>query len=76
MTVSASQLRANIYKLLDGVLEGETLEIERNGHILRVVANAERTWIDRLRRREGVVVGDSEDLVSQDWSGDWQPGPL
>ena len=38
MVISASQLRQNIYRLLDEVLEsGEPIEIERNGRRLRIV---------------------------------------
>lgn len=76
MAITASHLRSNIYKLLDRVLDGETLEIERGGRLIRLSASPERTWIDRLKRREGVVVGDPDDLVSTDWSQDWKPGPL
>ena len=77
MVTTASQLRADIYNLLDQVLEtGEPLEIERNGQRVRIVRDQPARWVDRLVRREGVVTGDSEDLVSMDWSQDWDPGPL
>lgn len=76
MRVTASQLRADIYNLLDRVTEsGEPLEIERKGTILRIVPSQQRDWIDRLPRREGAVTGDPEDLVSIDWSGSWNPDP-
>lgn len=74
MRVTASQLRADVYNLLDGVLRtGEPLEIERGGQILRVVPARVGSWVDRLPRREGVVVGDPEELVHVDWSGHWAP---
>ena len=74
MRVTASQLRADVYRLLDAVVEtGEPLEIERNGVVLRVVGPRPATWLDRLPKREGVVVGDAEDLVHLDWSGSWRP---
>ena len=42
MALSASKLRANVYRLLDEVLEtGKPLEIERNGKTL-VIAPKER----------------------------------
>jgi antitoxin (DNA-binding transcriptional repressor) of toxin-antitoxin stability system len=73
MRVTASQLRADIYKLLDRVIAtGEPLEIERRGVIVRLVA-PHQDWLDRLPRREGVVVGDAEDLVHLDWSEHWAP---
>lgn len=74
MRVTASQLRADVYNLLDRVIEtGEPLEIERNGVVVRLVAPRPRSWLDRLPRREGVVTGDAEDLVDLDWSGLWDP---
>jgi antitoxin (DNA-binding transcriptional repressor) of toxin-antitoxin stability system len=73
MRVTASQLRSDIYNLLDRVIAtGEPLEIERRGVIVRVVAPRE-DWLDHLPRREGVVVGDPEDLVHLDWSERWAP---
>ncbi len=76
-TYTTSAVRADIYNLLDRVLEtGEPLEIERKGRILRVVLDREDAWVDRLPRREGVVNGDPESLVSVDWSQGWEPGPL
>lgn len=76
MRVTASQLRADVYNLLDRVLEtGEPLEIERGGRVLRVVAEPRGSWIDRLVVRDGVLVGDPEELVHVDWSGEWKPEP-
>lgn len=77
MRVTASQLRADVYKLLDSVLEsGEPLEIERGGRLLRIVPARAGSWVDRLPVREGVVTGDPEDLVHLDWSSHWEPGAL
>ena len=77
MRVTASQLRADVYNLLDQVLRsGEPLEIERSGQLLRIVPARAGSWVDRLPIREGVVVGDPEELVHVDWSAHWQPGPL
>lgn len=70
MAVTASQLRADVYRLLDRAIEtGEPLEIERNGVILRIVPPAPRHWLDALPRRP--VTDDPEGLVSVDWSGSW-----
>ncbi|MDP2309892.1 MAG: type II toxin-antitoxin system Phd/YefM family antitoxin [Pseudomonadota bacterium] len=75
MRVTASQLRADVYNLLDAVLQtGEPLEIERGGQLLRIVPARAGSWVDRLRVREGVVVGDPEDLAQLDWSSHWDPG--
>lgn len=76
MALSASKLRANVYRLLDEVLDtGKPLEIERNGKLL-VIAPKERESIwDRLPRREGFIVGDPDELIHIDWSSEWNPDP-
>ncbi|MFT4289275.1 type II toxin-antitoxin system Phd/YefM family antitoxin [Nocardioides sp.] len=74
MAVTATQLRADIFRLLDRVLEtGEPLEIKRNGRILRVVSTPPESKLSRLVRREGVVNGDPDDLAElqvYDWDPD------
>ena len=75
MRITASRLRADVYNLLDRVLEsGEPLEVERNGHVLRIVPpRSGRTWVDRLPQRDGVVTGDADDLASLEPLGTWDP---
>lgn len=74
MVLTASKLRESIYRVLDHALEtGEVIEIERNGRRLRIVPDEPRTRLDRLVQRPEVVVGDSEDFVHSDWSGEWKP---
>ena len=76
MPISASQLRANVYRLLDEVLvTGQPLEIKRNGKILVITPKEEISFWDRLPRREGAIVGDPNDLVHIDWSSEWNPDP-
>jgi hypothetical protein len=76
MAISASQLRANVYRLLDEVLAtGRPLEIKRNGKILVIAAKEEVSFWDRLPRREGFIVGDPDELIHIDWSSEWNPYP-
>lgn len=76
MTISASNLRANVYRLLDEVLEtGQPLEIERKGEILVVLPKEKTSIWDRLPRREGAIVGDPDELIHIDWSSEWNPDP-
>lgn len=76
MALTASKLRANVYRLLDEVLEtGKPLEIDRNGEILVIAPKEEKKesiW-DRLPRREGFIVGDPDELIHMDWSSEWNP---
>ncbi|MCX6399287.1 MAG: hypothetical protein NTX33_05080 [Propionibacteriales bacterium] len=70
--VTPSQLRQDIYRLIDKVLEtGEPLEIERKGRRLRLVAEAPIDRLSRIRVDPDVISGDPEDLVSIDWSVEW-----
>ncbi|PSL04011.1 antitoxin Phd_YefM of type II toxin-antitoxin system [Haloactinopolyspora alba] len=74
MTVTASELRQNVYRLLDEVLEsGAPLDIERNGRRLRIVAVESPSKLARLTPHPDTTVGDPEDLVHVDWSGEWSP---
>ncbi len=71
MPYSATRFRQNLYAILDSVLEkGQPVEIERNGHILRIVPEERRSIWDRLEVHQ-IVNGDPEDLVSMDWSNSW-----
>lgn len=76
LATTASKLRANIYRMLDDVLEtGQPLEIVRNGKILVIAPKEERSFWDRLPRREGFIVGDPDELIHMDWSSEWNPDP-
>lgn len=74
VTVTASELRQNVYRLLDEVLEtGTPLEIERHGRQLRIVALDPPIKSSRLVPHPDTVAGDPEELVHVDWSGEWNP---
>jgi hypothetical protein len=73
MTLKASKLRANIYRILDQVLEtGVPVEIERRGKLLRIVAAEPPSRLARLPRRD-CIAGDPMDLVHLDWYDEWRP---
>ena len=74
MSITASELRANVYRLLDEVLEtGQPLEIDRGGRTLRIIAVEPSSRVAALPKRPEFLVGDPEDLVSMDWTGEWAP---
>jgi prevent-host-death family protein len=73
MAVTPSKLRENLYSILDQVLEtGRPVEIRRRGKILKIVPAEPRSKLASLERRP-YIVGDPEDLVHLDWSGEWRP---
>lgn len=74
MAITASRLRANVYKVLDDVLEtGTPVEVERKGKRLRIVPVEPRSKLDRLVKRPGFLKGDPESIVHMDWSDEWRP---
>lgn len=74
MPITPTELRADLYRILDRILtSGEPVEIERNGRILRIVADSPPGRLARLTERPGFVLGSPDDLVHIDWSGEWRP---
>ncbi len=72
MFITISELRQNIYKLLDRVAEtGIPIEINRKGKKLKIIAERKVSKLDRLKKREGLSCN-PEDLVHIDWSGEWK----
>ena len=70
--ITATQLRQNIYKILDQVLEDKIpVEVERKGKILKIVPEETISKFDMLEEHDYIADGDGEDLVHIDWSGFW-----
>lgn len=70
-TISATQLRGNIFKLLDEVLNsGVPIEIIKNGKKLRIVLVEKSNKIGNLISRPHVIKGDPKDLVDISWEGE------
>lgn len=71
--MTVSELRQNIYQLLDQVLDtGVPLEIERKGRKLRIAPEPAGDKLANLKRRD-CLVGDPEEIVHMDWSQEWRP---
>ena len=74
MALTASQLRANIFKLLDQVIEtGNPLEIERKGSRLTIVPVRQGSRLESLTQRPNFIKGDPDELIHIDWSEEWRP---
>jgi hypothetical protein len=72
--LTASRLRADVYRVLDRVLEtGVPAEVERRGKVLRIVPAEAVGRIERLPSRPGFIKGDPDALVHLDWSHEWRP---
>lgn len=74
MRYSATKLRQNLYNILDMVIDkGTVVEIERKGHILKIVTEPPLSKWDRLEPHQ-IINGDPESVVSTDWSEHWSRG--
>ena len=74
MTITPTEFRKDLFNLLDMLLEtGKTLDINRNGQLFKVIPPQKIKKLDRLTAHPDAVVGDSDDLVSTDWSSEWNP---
>jgi hypothetical protein len=78
MKMTATQLRQDLFRTLDRVLEtGEPLEIERNGALLCLqVAQRPAGALDleRFAGRRHLLRAAPAELVGSDWSFEWRPG--
>jgi hypothetical protein len=72
--VTPTELRADIYNLLEEVLTtGVPLEIQKGSARLRIVPVGKVDKLDNLVRRPDVIVGDAGDLVSVSWEKRGEP---
>ena len=73
MTLTASKLRQDVYRILDQVIKtGVPVEIVRRGVMLRIIA-VERPSRLAGREEHPYLLVDSEELVHNDWSDEWKP---
>jgi hypothetical protein len=71
MPLTASKLRADVYRILDQVLDsGVPVEIERRGRMLKIVPVEAPSKLDNLTPRPYLAV-DPEELLDLDWSATW-----
>lgn len=73
MRITASALRANIYKLLDRVIEsGTPIVIERKGKELKISPVEPPAKLSRLVARPDFLTVDPDALIHVDWSHEWK----
>lgn len=70
--IKPSKLRADIYNLLDQVIEtGVPIEIHRKGKVLKISLDKKRSKLANLKKHNSMV-DDPMDYVHIDWSGEWE----
>lgn len=71
MKVTATELRQNLYRIIDTVLEtGEPVEVERKGGTVRIIPDKRVTIWDRLEGHD-VIAGE----IEASWDGIWDGEP-
>jgi len=69
-SISLTALRSNLFKIVDEIIKtGNPIEIERNGHRLKIVLEEKRSKLDNIKPHD-CIVGDPDDLV-QIKVGEW-----
>jgi len=67
-TITVTELRGNIYNLLDEVLNtGIPIEINKGGKKLKIMPVDKVNKLDNLISRPNVIQGNSDDLVEISW---------
>lgn len=62
-TISLTALRSQLFNLVDQVIStGIPLEIERNGHKVKIICDEEKSKFSNLRHHD-CIIGDPDDLV-------------
>jgi prevent-host-death family protein len=66
--VTATELRGNIYSLLEEVLAtGVPIEVKKGGRKLRIVPADSVDKLQNLVYRPEVILGDANDLADLEW---------
>jgi antitoxin (DNA-binding transcriptional repressor) of toxin-antitoxin stability system len=72
--VTATELRKNVYRLLDQVVDsGEVIEVNRKGKLIRIEPIRKPNKLAALKPHPDCINGNPDDLVHMDWSDNWQP---
>ncbi len=73
MRITASRLRADVYKILDRIIEsGRPVEILRNGKLLEIALKQPQASPKPGTGRRRAMIGDPEDFVHWNWLGEWR----
>jgi len=71
MSITATALRENVYRILDEVIEtGKPVEVIRKGSVVKLVPEKKVSKLSRLKRRD-LYNGDPDEIIGMDWSKEW-----
>jgi prevent-host-death family protein len=67
-TITVTELRGNIYRVLDEILEtGVPIEVTKGGKKLRITPVARKNKLQNLVPRPDVINGNPDDIVDISW---------
>jgi hypothetical protein len=73
MSLTASKLRQDVYRILDKIIEtGIPVDIVRRGKTLRISPAERASRLGNLIQRPYFNC-DPEEIIHMDWSGEWKP---
>ena len=67
--VTATQARRNWFRLLDEVVDGEVVVVERNGRRV-VIRHEDDAEVDEVPSYEGLIAAEDADAADR-WGWDW-----
>ena len=73
MTITATQLRKDIYRIIDRVSRtGAPITVTRKGQSIMLMPARPVARLARLKKRD-IFTCDSETIVHLDWPKEWKP---
>jgi hypothetical protein len=57
---------------------GEPVEIQRKGTTFKIICESPKSKLAKLREKKHpkAYQGDSNEIISMDWSSEWKPGHI
>lgn len=72
MSLSLTELRNNLYKVVDQVIEtGIPVEVTRNNHKIKIILADGPSKLERLSERKNIFNDDPESFVHCNWISEW-----
>lgn len=72
MSLTLTELRADLYKVVDQIIEtGIPVEVRRDGHKIKIMLADGPSKLERLTKKTDVFNEDAENLVHCDWFHEW-----
>jgi prevent-host-death family protein len=73
MTITATQFRKDIYRIIDRVAKtGSPVTVTRKGQSIVLFPAKPVSRMSRLKKRQ-IFNCDPEEIIHSDWSNEWKP---